>query len=382
MNEDRRLLRRVAQAVERKKDQLRKLRRREMVGLRRINRNTAIEKNMWFHLGSNCCVQLHYALKRMSDLCREHVDNNFNPMPAACAGEFRPERDRVCSLLERATQTIESDNYGDLNSLLSAIEAEQDRLMELQRLQMNRIQGGEQQHQRLAGLPESAAGVARDSLGPAAHAARERQFPALIASSPFIAKSPAARDELRVIHSSVPVLPFGRLFCVGGGVLPVEFVDDAVGKSRAGNRDRVDAADAQHVGEDPQCRDDHLCATLVQIELLHALGHGHGPQTVVEALSLLGMDALADFFSSSLWTLLIFPPEPMIPDGCHLRATSRSHSSNRCHSAGDSAPLKMRTVPSRNDRARPAAAGVDDYFGAASSDIDIEIGPVGIERLL
>ena len=95
---------------------------------------------MWFHLGSNCCVQLHYALKRMSDLCREHVDNNFNPMPAACAGEFRPERDRVCSLLERATQTIESDNYGDLNSLLSAIEAEQDRLMELQRLQMNRIQ--------------------------------------------------------------------------------------------------------------------------------------------------------------------------------------------------------------------------------------------------
>ena len=140
MNEDRRLLRRVAQAVERKKDQLRKLRRREMVGLRRINRNTAIEKNMWFHLGSNCCVQLHYALKRMSDLCREHVDNNFNPMPAACAGEFRPERDRVCSLLERATQTIESDNYGDLNTLLSAIEAEQDRLMELQRLQMNRIQ--------------------------------------------------------------------------------------------------------------------------------------------------------------------------------------------------------------------------------------------------
>ena len=140
MNEDRRLLRRVAQAIERKKDQLRKLRRREMVGLRRINRNTAIEKNMWFHLGSNCCVQLHYALKRMSDLCREHVDNNFNPMPAACAGEFRPERDRVCSLLERAAQTIESDNYGDLNTLLSAIEAEQDRLMELQRLQMNRIQ--------------------------------------------------------------------------------------------------------------------------------------------------------------------------------------------------------------------------------------------------
>ena len=140
IEEERRTLRRVAQTIDRKKELLRKVRRRELIGLRRTNRNTAIEKNMWFHLGSNCCVQLHYALKRMSDLCREHVDNNFNPMPAACAGEFRPERDRVCSLLERAAQTIESDNYGDLNTLLSAIEAEQDRLMELQRLQMNRIQ--------------------------------------------------------------------------------------------------------------------------------------------------------------------------------------------------------------------------------------------------
>lgn len=140
MSEDRRLLRRVAQAVERKKDQLRKIRRREMIGLRRINRNTAIEKNMWFHLGSNCCVQLHYVLKRMSDLCREHVNNNFNPMPAACVEEFRPERDRVCALLGEAARTIEADNYSQTDALLASIDEEQARLTELQRRQMNRIQ--------------------------------------------------------------------------------------------------------------------------------------------------------------------------------------------------------------------------------------------------
>lgn len=99
IEEERRTLRRVSQTVERKKEQLRKVRRRELIGLRRTNRNTAIEKNMWFHLGSNCCVQFHYALKRMSDLCREHVENNFNPLPARCAAEFRPVRDRVKRLL-------------------------------------------------------------------------------------------------------------------------------------------------------------------------------------------------------------------------------------------------------------------------------------------
>ena len=114
---------------------LRKVRRREMIGMRRINRNTAIEKNMWFHLGSNCCIQFHYALKRMNDLCREHVDNNFNPLPAACAGEFLPVRDRVVALLERAG----AHRVRDVSECAES-EAVRARLVELQRIQMDRIQ--------------------------------------------------------------------------------------------------------------------------------------------------------------------------------------------------------------------------------------------------
>lgn len=140
VGEDRRALRRVAQQVDRKKEMLRKVRRREMIGMRRINRNTAIEKNMWFHLGSNCCIQFHYALKRMNDLCREHVDNNFNPLPAACAGEFLPVRDRVVALLERAGHAVRAGEYGAMDDLLAESEAVRARLVELQRIQMDRIQ--------------------------------------------------------------------------------------------------------------------------------------------------------------------------------------------------------------------------------------------------
>ena len=140
IEEERRTLRRVSQTVERKKEQLRKVRRRELIGLRRTNRNTAIEKNMWFHLGSNCCVQFHYALKRMSDLCREHVENNFNPLPARCAAEFRPVRDRVKRLLLRSEAMIHTNDYTRMEELLTESSAVKEQLTELQQLQLNRIQ--------------------------------------------------------------------------------------------------------------------------------------------------------------------------------------------------------------------------------------------------
>ncbi|WP_296109910.1 inorganic phosphate transporter [uncultured Alistipes sp.] len=140
IEEERRTLRRVAQTIDRKKELLRKVRRRELIGLRRTNRNTAIEKNMWFHLGSNCCVQLHYALKRMCDLCREHVDNNFNPLPASCAAEFIPVRDRVKRLLLRAEAMIRTNDYSHVEELMSESAAVNEQLTELQQLQLNRIQ--------------------------------------------------------------------------------------------------------------------------------------------------------------------------------------------------------------------------------------------------
>lgn len=67
-------------------------------------------------------------------------------------------------------------------------------------------------------------------------------------------------------------------------VLPVEFVDNAVGKPHTRNQDRVNLANAQYIREDPQRWDDHLRTTLIQIELFHALGHRHGPQPVVESI--------------------------------------------------------------------------------------------------
>lgn len=140
IDENHRLLRHVSQNIDQKKDMLRKIRRREMLGMRRINKNTAIEKNIWLHLGSNCCVQLHYTLKRICDLCREHVDNNFNPLPHDYAVEFIPVRDRVRTLLLRAEGMIHANDYSQSDELQTESAAVEARLSELQQIQINRIQ--------------------------------------------------------------------------------------------------------------------------------------------------------------------------------------------------------------------------------------------------
>ena len=88
IREDLKSLRKAVSSTNDEKDILKKIRRKETLGMRRIDRNVAIEKNTWFHLGSNSSEQMMYCLKRMCEPCKEHVDNNFNPLPAECAEDL------------------------------------------------------------------------------------------------------------------------------------------------------------------------------------------------------------------------------------------------------------------------------------------------------
>lgn len=140
LNEDRRTLRRVSQAMDQKRSLLKKIRRRELIGMRKIEWKQAVEKNMWFHLSNNASLQLHYALKRMTDLCREHIDNNFIPLPHMWAVEFCPVRDVVAALLRRSERMIAKGDYREIESLMLESEEVKRCLNEMQSLQLTRIQ--------------------------------------------------------------------------------------------------------------------------------------------------------------------------------------------------------------------------------------------------
>lgn len=140
MNEDLKLLRKAESKTDDQRKMLKKRRRKEILGLRRIPIAIAIEKNTWFHLGSNSCEQMLYCLKRILDPCKEHVDNNFNPIQKNCIDEFLPVRQELCTLMERTCKAIDCNDYTDADDILKKGDDLKNKISFLRKEQMNRMQ--------------------------------------------------------------------------------------------------------------------------------------------------------------------------------------------------------------------------------------------------
>lgn len=140
IHEDLKSLRKAVAATNEEKDLLKKVRRKEILGMRRIDRNVAIEKNTWFHLGANSGEQLMYCLKRICEPCKEHVDNNFNPLPEKCTKEFLPLRDELTAFILQTQGMVMSDNYEDADRVLQEGEVLKEKFSRLQKLQLARVQ--------------------------------------------------------------------------------------------------------------------------------------------------------------------------------------------------------------------------------------------------
>lgn len=140
IHEDLKSLRKAMNATDDQKKMLKKRRRKELLGLRRIPITIAIEKNTWFHLGSNSCEEMLYCLKRICEPCKEHVDNNFNPISKDCVTEFLPVREELCRLMERTRTAIENNNYEEADDILAKGDALKNSISSLRKQMMNRMQ--------------------------------------------------------------------------------------------------------------------------------------------------------------------------------------------------------------------------------------------------
>ena len=141
--EDHRAFQRIAREINDRKKLLRQTHRKETICIRRVDSRTAIEKTTWFHLQSNAQEQLHYIIKRLCDMCREHVDNNFTPLPAACAAELVPVRNKVCSLIAEGAAILENGSEG-IARLVERSDEVKKRLDALYDLQVKRINAGDE----------------------------------------------------------------------------------------------------------------------------------------------------------------------------------------------------------------------------------------------
>ena len=140
IDENLKSLRRTLNQTDTKLEMLAKLRRKELIGLRRLPAAVAIAKNTWFHLGVNSCEDLLYCLKRIGEPCKEHVDNNFNPIPKKQIEEFEPVRRKVDDFTANITTAIEKRQFDNADILMSAADTLKKTVAELCKKEMDRIQ--------------------------------------------------------------------------------------------------------------------------------------------------------------------------------------------------------------------------------------------------
>lgn len=127
-NESLRELRHCGNALKEEQSQLKKFRRKELLAMRRIPSDIAIERNTWFHLGVNSDMQFTYCLKRMLDPIKEHVDNNFNPLPKVYLDELESVRRKISELMNHTEQMISTNRYDMYQETLTIAEELKDEL--------------------------------------------------------------------------------------------------------------------------------------------------------------------------------------------------------------------------------------------------------------
>ena len=139
-NENTRNLRHANKDLKKEQDMLKKFRRQEMLGLKKSPIEIAIERNTWFHLGANSNQQFIYSLRRMLEPIKEHVDNNFNPLPAEYIKEFAPIRQKINDLMRMSCELIETGRYDSYREILAEADACKDELSVLRKKHIDRIQ--------------------------------------------------------------------------------------------------------------------------------------------------------------------------------------------------------------------------------------------------
>lgn len=106
-NEEYRILKRATIQLDDLRKDVKRQRRKQIIALRRIDPLLRVEKGTWYFLINSSLSEMIYSLKRMGEPCREHIGNNFRPVPIEYVTEFLTYRNEIIRILNNfyATDT-------------------------------------------------------------------------------------------------------------------------------------------------------------------------------------------------------------------------------------------------------------------------------------
>ena len=138
--EDVRKLRTALTKIVEEKAWLKKMRRHETLGFRRIDKGLAFEKNTWYYLSSNNAQQILNTLTRITNPMKEHTDNNFRPLSPQYLEEFAPYQKRLVAVFRGISEVIRIGDFSEAEKLSAEGKWLKKEISNLRRVQTHRLQ--------------------------------------------------------------------------------------------------------------------------------------------------------------------------------------------------------------------------------------------------
>lgn len=135
-------LRRGTSLIDDERKELKRQRRREIIAMRRLDPLTVIQRNTWYFLGINSCQQMLYCMKRINDPLREHIGNNFSPLPLAYHERFIDMRNNVIELFKATHSMLQTGDFTKAEHLREMCLAMQGKISDDRKTVLDTLQDG------------------------------------------------------------------------------------------------------------------------------------------------------------------------------------------------------------------------------------------------
>lgn len=137
------LLSRSEKALFNEKNMIKSQRRKLTLCLRQVSPETAIEKRAWFYLCLNMAMSMTYNLRHINEVCKEHVDNNFRPLPSGLRKPLAELCDSIKEVLDDSISAMDECRPETIDALRRRCHVIKDRISYLTRDVYDLLQKGD-----------------------------------------------------------------------------------------------------------------------------------------------------------------------------------------------------------------------------------------------